>query len=206
MLSANSSRRVNSERAEGNNRRDNALSGYSNTTLNSSSSLYIDDLEEEESDSNDNINEITHTVEREMLFPSINELSETETIYISRSNCLNDILNIYQNQEILTKLINVVFLDEIGVDGGGLTKEMFNIFFSTCAGIYFHGEDCLVPHLDLNRLNDLNKFVIIGRVLQHMITLTNSVPTKLSKVTLMLISDPQKEIDPEVLITELEIM
>lgn len=112
-------------------------------------------------------------------------------------------LHLYDNENIINNNINVEFIGEVGIDGGGLTKELFNIFFSKCAEQFFRGEDCLVPHLELNKQNQIDKFVIIGRILQHMILLTQTIPTKLSKITLMLIADPDKDINWDILLQEL---
>lgn len=107
------------------------------------------------------------------------------------------------DEHIIDKKLQVNFLGEIGIDGGGLTKELFNLFFVKCQGIFFQDEDCLVPYLELNRLNELEKFVIIGRILQHMLILTNQIPAKLSRITLMLIANPENHIKSDILLQEL---
>lgn len=107
------------------------------------------------------------------------------------------------DEHVVNKKLCVTFLGEIGIDGGGLTKELFNLFFVKCEGIFFQGEDCLVPYLELNRLNELDKFVIIGRILQHMLLLTNQIPAKLSRIILMLIANPETHIESDILLQEL---
>lgn len=107
------------------------------------------------------------------------------------------------DEDVVDKKLCVTFLGEIGIDGGGLTKELFNLFFIKCEGIFFQGEDCLVPYLELNRFSELDKFVIIGRILKHMLLLTNQIPTKLSRITLMLIANPEKHIESNILSKEL---
>lgn len=112
-------------------------------------------------------------------------------------------MNFYADEDVINKNLRVTFLGEIGIDGGGLTKELFNLFFLKCEGIFFQGEDCLIPYLELSKLNQLDKFIIIGRILQHMLLLTNQIPAKLSRITLMLIANPERHIESDILLQEL---
>lgn len=107
------------------------------------------------------------------------------------------------DEQIINKNLQVTFLGEIGLDGGGLTKELFNIFFIKCESMFFRGEDCIVPYLELSKLNELDKFVIIGRILQHMLLLTNNIPAKLSRITLKLIVISERDINSDILLQEL---
>lgn len=112
-------------------------------------------------------------------------------------------MNLYMDEHIVDKKLCVTFLGEIGVDGGGLTKELFHLFFDKCEGIFFQGEDCVIPYLELNRQSELDKFIIIGRIIQHMLLLTQQLPAKLSRITLMLIANPEQHIESDTLLQEL---
>lgn len=138
-----------------------------------------------------------------VVLPFLPENAETITIQISRSHCFHDLMNMYMDEQIINKNLQVTFLGEIGLDGGGLTKELFNIFFIKCESMFFRGEDCIVPYLELSKINELDKFVIIGRILQHMLLLTNNIPAKLSRITLMLIAKPERDINSDILLQEL---
>ncbi|XP_077282252.1 uncharacterized protein LOC143908460 [Temnothorax americanus] len=136
-------------------------------------------------------------------FPSLPENAETATIDISRTNCVNELMSLYADEQLLSKNLSVKFIGEIGIDGGGLTKELFNIFFDKCSSTFFQGEDCLVPYLPLNKRSEQDKFITIGRILEHMLILTNSIPAKLSRITLTLIGKSDANIDPTILLQEL---
>ena len=138
-----------------------------------------------------------------MLYYIIPENAETETIEISRTNCINELMSLYADDQLLNKYLNVTFVGEIGIDGGGLTKELFNIFFDKCSGLFFQGKDCLIPYLPLNKRNEQDKFIIIGRILEHMLILTSTIPTKLSRITLTLIGNSNADINSEILLQEL---
>lgn len=63
----------------------------------------------------------------------------------------------------------------------------------------------LSSYLELNKLNEIDKFIIIGRILHHMLILTNTIPAKLSKITLMLIANPENIITPDMLFQEISL-
>lgn len=109
-------------------------------------------------------------------------------------------MNLYTDEQFLSKNLNVKFIGEIGIDGGGLTKELFNIFFDKCSSMFFQGEDCLVPYLPLNKRNEQDKFITIARILEHMLILTDSIPAKLSRITLTLIGNSDADIDSIILL------
>lgn len=138
-----------------------------------------------------------------VVLPTLPENAGVTIINISRNSCFRELMNIYTDDDIVDTELNVKFTDEMGVDGGGLTKEVFNIFFDQCESSFFLGEDCLVPYLPLNRRNEIENFVNIGRILQHMLVLTGTIPSKLSKITLMLIANPDVEVKAEILWEEL---
>lgn len=70
-------------------------------------------------------------MEKCLVFPCLPEDAETISIEISRSHCFYDLMNIYMDEQIVNKNLQVTFLGEIGLDGSGLTKELFNICFVT---------------------------------------------------------------------------
>lgn len=60
-----------------------------------------------------------------------------------------------------------------------------------------------MPYLPLNRVRKENaNFITIGRILEHMLLLTGSIPSKFSKITLLLISNPNAEIRTNIVIDE----
>ncbi|XP_050516606.1 uncharacterized protein LOC126891472 [Diabrotica virgifera virgifera] len=137
------------------------------------------------------------------IFPTIDECADILHMNITRANCVHEMFKYYKDESIVEKNLSVIFEGEMGIDGGGLTKELFNLFFKKIENLYFHGEDCLVPFLSLNRVRkDKSNFTLIGRILEHMLLLTGSIPSKLSKIMLLLIADPLKEIDKNILVEE----
>lgn len=60
-----------------------------------------------------------------LIFPSLLEDAEANTIHTCRSNCLHDLMNFYIDERVVNKNLCVTFLGEMDIDGGGLTKELF---------------------------------------------------------------------------------
>ncbi|KAF5275901.1 hypothetical protein FQR65_LT04140 [Abscondita terminalis] len=137
------------------------------------------------------------------VIPTIDDNAEVFIINVIRGNCFREMFNYYEDRTITEKRLSVSFKDEVGLDSGGLTKELFSLFFKEAEGLYFKGENCLVPFLPLNRIRkDKSNFILIGRILEHMLLLTGSIPSKLSLTTLLLIANPNAEIDKQVLVNE----
>lgn len=141
--------------------------------------------------------------ENQIVLPSLPDNAAVTIVTISGSSCFMELMNIYSNEEIVDTKLNIQFSDEMGIDGGGLTKEVFSIFFEQCENLFFIGEDCLIPYLPLNRRNEVENFVKIGRILQHMFVLTSTIPSKLSKITLVLVANPDANINAVMLWDEI---
>ncbi|CAG9825738.1 unnamed protein product [Phaedon cochleariae] len=65
-------------------------------------------------------------INNEIVIPTLQEDAEVVNINIKREHCVDELFVKYQDDTITEKKISVSFIDEIGVDGGGLTKELFN--------------------------------------------------------------------------------
>lgn len=64
-----------------------------------------------------------------LTIPKLDENSEIFFMQISRESCVHEMLKYYQDASISTKKLMVSFKEELGIDSGGLTKELFNLFF-----------------------------------------------------------------------------
>lgn len=89
--------------------------------------------------------------ENNVLMPSLPDDATTTVVCISRTYCQNDLLNFYKDKEIVDTKLDVQFIDELGINGSRLTKEVLIFFFEQCQNYYFQGEDCLVPYLPSNK-------------------------------------------------------
>lgn len=105
---------------------------------------------------------------------------------------MDDVLSVYKDPEILNKKLNVTFLGEIGQDMGGLTKELFCLFWQLSEERFFKGEDVIVPYIPLHKKrSEKGNLEVLGRVLTHMAILTKTVPTKISRSVFSVLADRQ---------------
>ncbi|KAF5274852.1 hypothetical protein FQR65_LT16861 [Abscondita terminalis] len=125
-------------------------------------------------------------------FPNIVEDPvEIITLEVNRETIMAQMLELYKNETLHQKSLKVVFKDEIGLDYGGLTKELFTVFWKQCQIEYFRGENIGVPFLTLSKIRKgrAEDFIIIGRILAHTVILTKSLPPYLAKTFYLMIGN-----------------
>lgn len=66
------------------------------------------------------------------LLPEYLLQEETIEITVNRNQILQDMFLLYDDPLLLFKRIKVSFLNEEGDDFGGLTKELFTVFWGVC--------------------------------------------------------------------------
>ncbi|CAH0564600.1 unnamed protein product [Brassicogethes aeneus] len=126
-------------------------------------------------------------------FPRISEDSELVLIDVSRDNIVPYMFDLYsQKPSTVDNRFLVKFIGEDGVDGGGLLNELFSIFWREIfkSDDFFIGTNIVVPFVKLSKIREVKpKFVILGRILGHMILLTGKMPSRLALYTLTALSD-----------------
>jgi len=126
-------------------------------------------------------------------------------IIIKRENVIEEMLTLYKDETIVQKKIKVAFKDELGLDYGGLTKELFSEFWKKIMPEFFKGENRSVPFLSLSKIRkglDEN-FIIIDRILAHTIILTKLIPTNICKSIYLKLGSLDTEVKQEMLLEDL---
>ena len=105
-------------------------------------------------------------------------VGEEQKIEVQRANVFTTLLQMYRDdEELVNHALNVTFTGESGVDLGGLTKELFTLFWVEANRELFTGEHYTVPYMPLHRQrNEMWKFQVLGRVLAHTAALLGSLP------------------------------
>jgi len=90
---------------------------------------------------------------------------------------VDEVLQLYrENGELSLQQVRVEFVDELGDDMGGLTKDLYTSLWVQLLQQYFHGESAVVPHLPLYKHMQMRRnFVAIGRILAHTVALLKIV-------------------------------
>ena len=129
-------------------------------------------------------------------------LEDIQCVHVVRQGLVADLLELYKDQNVASKTLDVTFEGEPGVDCNGLTRDLLTSFWRDILKDLFRGEDCSVPYLPLYRVrNESWKFECLGRILSHTVALTGTIPQTLARSTLIkLITDT--EIDDECLLED----
>ncbi len=100
---------------------------------------------------------------------------------MSRQEIVPQLLDLYKDENIVNGRLHVIFEGEEGIDAGGLSRELFTLFWGRVTRELFTGEHCVIPVLPVHkRRNHSWKFVSLGRILTHTVALTGTIPANLS--------------------------
>lgn len=109
---------------------------------------------------------------------------DSGNIYITTVNRLNifsDLLAVYKTPNITSLELRVKFEGEAGHDGGGLTRELFPVFWKAVEDEICEGSSLKVPIM----APEINfTFYCLGKILSHGYILTGYLPLNLSGIFL----------------------
>ena len=124
-------------------------------------------------------------------------------VVINRRTLLHDMLNLYNDHEIVERQLRVEFLGEQGDDLGGLTKDLFTSLWSEVVTKYFRGENAVVPFLPLYQQATMKEhYTPIGRILCHTASLLQIIPIRLSRTMLVCLIYGNESIGEEMLLSD----
>ena len=100
---------------------------------------------------------------------------------VRRSHIYDDVIKLYT--EMCSVLVNeypffVQFCDELAVDTGGVTRDMFSAFFDDLYLRLFDGSSLLYPAVHASI--DVNDFTIIGSILSHAYLIAGIFPDRIA--------------------------
>ena len=103
-----------------------------------------------------------------------------------RDTIVDDILAIYDNESVCMTNLSVKIQGEEAIDFGGVTAEVFELFWEKIFEMYFDGEDMKVPFVSPHKMANARRvFSIIGRVLSHAFILTGTIPVQFCQASLL---------------------
>ncbi|XP_063954743.1 uncharacterized protein LOC135153898 [Lytechinus pictus] len=152
-------------------------------------------VEEDEVSSDDQFNDEEPVVREEAKLLDMTELERRRAqaflylcanrkIVVSRQDIIATVLDAYRsNLELEHHRLTVELKDEIAVDLDGVTKEMFQLFFSAFAEKYMTGHLEKVPNND-HRLHATDLYRTLGRIIAHAFVLCGYWPIAINKATL----------------------
>jgi hypothetical protein len=124
-------------------------------------------------------------------------------VFVDRRNVLDDMLMLYEDPQLPLSKVKVQFIGENGDDQGGLTRDLYTLLWRCISQEYFRGESSLVPHLPVYKHADkLDNFVVIGRIIAHMVALLKCIPPRLSRCTMLCLALGPNQIPDNLLMEE----
>ena len=121
-------------------------------------------------------------------------------IKIKRLAVYTHILTVYKENMNITGLeLRVKFDGEAGVDGGGLTRELFPVFWKSVENKLCEGLSIKVPMITPEYASH---FFHLGRILSHGFVLTGFLPICLASSFLCHLLSPDFEIDDDLLMND----
>ena len=85
---------------------------------------------------------------------------------ISRKNVYQDVINLYEGQDIVRECpIFIAYDSENAIDEGGVCRDMLSAFWEAAFASLFEGANTLVPHIHPS--TDMTKFTVLGRIISH---------------------------------------
>ena len=98
---------------------------------------------------------------------------------VSRSNILQNVLAIFREKAIPFEYpMNIEFTDEMAVDTGGVTREMFSLFWEKCYETMFDGCSLLVPMVCPQ--TDGALMPILGKIISHGYLVCGHLPMRIA--------------------------
>ena len=119
---------------------------------------------------------------------------------IKRLTVYTDLLKIYETNVKLTTLeLRVKFNGETGIDGGGLTRELFPVFWKSAENIMCEGSSAKIPVLSPEYVSH---YFLLGKILSHGFILTGFLPIGLASTFLCQLLSQNYEIADDVLFND----
>ena len=98
---------------------------------------------------------------------------------VNKANILSDVFTLFGNKSTLRDYpLKIRFVGEVGVDAGGVCRDMLVEFWEAAYRQFFDGSSHLVPAVHAQ--SDMSTFRILGTVLSHGYLFCNALPTRIT--------------------------
>ncbi len=103
---------------------------------------------------------------------------------INRKNILKDVIGLYRDSNIINEYpIVIKFVGEIGIDAGGIQRDMFSSFWTETYSELFEGQNILIPMI--HPQTELSYLPIIGKIISHCYLISGILPVRIALPTLV---------------------
>ena len=120
---------------------------------------------------------------------------------IRRTNAVNDVIELHRQEHIMLECpIHIQFDGEIAVDQGGVSREMFSLFWDEVITSHFEGSHTVTPLVHAH--TDMNSLPMMGKILSHGYLVSGFLPVRIALpcLVLMLLGSTDETIKEKVLV------
>ncbi|KAK3703507.1 hypothetical protein QZH41_002223 [Actinostola sp. cb2023] len=120
------------------------------------------------------------------------EGASSKLLWVERWNILPALMEMYRTDDGLVDcVLQFRFKDEMGCDYGGLSREVYSLFWKECSMQFFEGNDnSFVPrHSGISK----QEYITLGKIMHHAFLLTGIFPVSLNQayIQAMLLGDDE---------------
>lgn len=137
---------------------------------------------------------------RDIFMKGISTDTDTYVVhYVNRSSLFNDLIDLYEDTSILKQYpLHMSFVGELGVDLGGVSRDVITGFWLDAYVSMFDGSNLLIPSVSPH--TNLSQLASIGKILSHGYMCTGFLPVQVALPTLVLmLLGPSLAIDSKLL-------
>ena len=121
-------------------------------------------------------------------------------VTVRRQDILENVVKMYtEDPDIVKCRLNVRFLDEKGIDFGGVTKDFFTSFWEVAFQTYFDGDVVKVPLVSPQKLADKPRMQALGHVLEHGWRVTGELPVRFCEASIIAVLHGEDAVPNEAL-------
>ena len=113
-------------------------------------------------------------------------LGDTKEVTVNRQRILQDVLDLYEDGDIMNKRLVVTFDGEMGMDAGGVLKDMYTQFWAAFIDKYTDGNDIVYIKQSPTISYEVRALAPkLGTILIHQLLECSELPRKLGVVFLL---------------------
>ena len=130
-------------------------------------------------DFNDSANLFSASAERIAFLDALPNTRPSLPHKIRRNDIYNSVIQLYRDNDVVTEsLFSVEFNDELAIDIGGVTRDMFSAFFTEMYLRRFDGSSLLHPAIHSS--TNLSDFEILGLIISHAYLVCGILPDRVA--------------------------
>ena len=103
---------------------------------------------------------------------------------IRRAHAMEDVIKLYRQGQIVRECpLRIAFSGEIAIDHGGVSREMFSLFWEEAIRRHFEGSKSVTPLVHAH--TDMALLPVLGTILSHGFLVTSFLPVHICLPSLL---------------------